>query len=52
MTQRIEGSEKKLVGRKNTEVLGTSFGTGSQAKIGRNTIQKVMDMQENLNTTI
>ena len=42
----------KLVDRKNTEVLGTGFGMNSQTKIGTSTIQKVMDMQDNLNVTI
>jgi len=46
------GNIKKFVERKNTEVLGAAFGTTSQSKIGRNTMQRVMDIQEKLNVTI
>ena len=53
LTQKISGGDKRLVARKNTEVLGQPFSMGEpHRRVGNQTMQKVNDIADNLNVTI
>ena len=53
MTQKIGINGARVVKRKNTEVLVNDyFNSKAGSKITPNTMQKVMDIQENLNVTL